>query len=195
MSPAAGHSYETLKEILSSILVIETDLTKERHLQVQLLHSQRLQLVETLAAGIARDLDSFLRVIITNLDLANNASTFDKKLSRYLGDAIRGAKRATGLSRRLLNFSSREALDKHPLDIAEVLISGVLVALSGSKLKPFFTIQQKLHPVMGDGVLLAQVFENLVINACEAASQAGKLLVRAENVENPARDTGRGSQN
>ena len=44
----------------------------------------------------------------------------------------------------------------------------VLLALSGSKLKPLFTFQAGLHPVIGDPVQLTQVIENLVINACEA---------------------------
>jgi two-component system, cell cycle sensor histidine kinase and response regulator CckA len=40
-----------------------------------------------------------------------------------------------------------------------------------------------LYPVFGDPVQLTQVIENVVINACEATPQRGKLLVRAENVD------------
>ena len=72
---------------------------------------------------------------------------------------------------------------KQPLDVAEILTQAVLLALSGSKLKPRFDFQRDLYPVIGDPVQLTQVIENVVINACEATPQRGKLLVRAENVD------------
>jgi CheY-like chemotaxis protein/anti-sigma regulatory factor (Ser/Thr protein kinase) len=67
--------------------------------------------------------------------------------------------------------------------VAEILTHAVLLALSGSKLKSHFAFQRDLYPVIGDPVQLTQVIENVVINACEATPQRGKLLVRAENVD------------
>jgi two-component system, cell cycle sensor histidine kinase and response regulator CckA len=165
----------------SSILVIDTDITEKRQMEAQF-RTQRLELIGTLAGGIAHDLNNILQVIITNLDLAASVTTFDERLPKYLDDASQGAKRATNLSRRLLTFSKGGAPIKQPLDVAEVLTHAVLLALSGSKLKSQFAFQRDLYPVIGDPVQLTQVIENLVINACEATPERGKLLVRAENV-------------
>lgn len=115
--------------------------------------------------------------------MAASATPSDERVPRYLDDASQGAKRATNLSRRLLTFSKGGAPLKQPLDVAELLTHAVLLALSGSKLKSRFAFQQDLHPVIGDPVQLTQVIENVVINACEATPQRGKLLVRAENVD------------
>ena len=167
------------------ILVIDTDITEKKHLESQFLRAQRLELIGTLAAGIAHDLNNILQVIITNLDLANLVPSLDQHLAKYLDDASRGANRATSLARRLLTFSKGGVSVKHSLDVAEVVVPAVLLALSGSKLKPFFAIQPELHPIIGDPVQLTQVIENLVINASEAALQKGKLLIRAENVSGP----------
>jgi two-component system, cell cycle sensor histidine kinase and response regulator CckA len=166
----------------SSILMIDTDITEKRQMEAQF-RAQRLELIGTLAGGIAHDLNNILQVIITNLDLAASSTPFDERVPRYLDDASQGARRATNLSRRLLTFSKGGAPIKQPLDVAEILTHAVLLALSGSKLKSRFTFQRDLYPVIGDPVQLTQVIENVVINACEATPQRGKLLVRAENVD------------
>ena len=172
----------------TSVLVIDTDITEKKQMAVQFLRAQRLELIGTLAAGIAHDLNNILQVIITNLDLAIAAPVFDDRSPQYLDDAWQGATRAANLARRLLTFSKGGAPIKQPLDVAEMLAPAVLLALSGSKLKAAFTFQGNLFPVIGDPIQLTQVIENVVINACEAAPQRGKLLVRAQNVEanNPA---------
>jgi two-component system cell cycle sensor histidine kinase/response regulator CckA len=166
-----------------SILAIDTDITEKRQMEAQL-RAQRLEIIGTLAGGIAHDLNNILQIIITNLDLAAaSATAFDERLLKYFEDAIQGAKRATNLSRRLLTFSKGGAPLKKPLDVGEVLTQAVLLALSGSKLKPRFAYQRDLYPVNCDPVQLTQVIENIVINACEATPHGGKLLVRAKNVE------------
>jgi PAS domain S-box-containing protein len=167
----------------SSIFVIDTDLTEKKLMEGQFLRAQRLELIGTLAAGIAHDLNNILQVIITNLDLANSAPAFDRRLPKYLDDASQGSERATTLAKRLLTFSKDGVAVKQSLDVAEFLTPAVLLALNGSKLKPFFAFQQGLYSVVGDPVQLTQVIENVVVNACEAASHRGKLLVRAENVD------------
>jgi PAS domain S-box-containing protein len=167
----------------TSVLVIDTDITEKNQMEIQFLRAQRVELIGTLAAGIAHDLNNILQVIITNLDLANATPVLDRRLPRYLEDASHGADRATNLARRLLAFSKDGVAAKRSLDVAEILTPAVLLALSGSKLKPFFAFQQELYSVIGDPVQLTQVIENVVLNACEAAPQRGKLLVRADNVD------------
>src|ERR1700730_8363056 len=166
----------------SSILVIDTDITEKRQMEAEF-RAQRLELVGTLAGGIAHDLNNILQVIITNLDLATAAAEFDEELPKYLDHARQGARRATSLSRRLLTFSKGGAPVKQPLDVAEILTHAVHLALSGSKLKSHFAFQPDLYPIIGDPVQLTQVIENVVINACEATPKVGQLLVRAENVD------------
>ena len=54
---------------------------------------------------------------------------------------------------------------------------------AGRSSNPALPFQRDLYPVIGDPVQLTQVIENVVINACEATPQRGRLLVRAENVD------------
>jgi two-component system, cell cycle sensor histidine kinase and response regulator CckA len=124
----------------SSILVIDTDITEKKQMEAQFLRTQRLELIGTLAGGIAHDLNNILQVIITNLDLAISTLAFDKRLPKYLDDASQGANRAANLARRLLTFSKGGVPIKQPLDVAEMLTHAVLLALSGSKLKTRFCL-------------------------------------------------------
>jgi PAS domain S-box-containing protein len=167
----------------SSILVIDRDITEKKQMEAHYLRDQRLELIGKLAGGIAHDLNNILQVIITNLDLAIAATASDEQTPKYLDDASQAANRAANLASRLLTFSKGGAPIKKPLDIAEILTPAVLLALSGSKLKPLFTYQRNLYPIIGDPVQLTQVIENVVINACEATPSKGKLLVRAGNVD------------
>src|SRR6202011_6343305 len=115
-----------------SILMIYTDITEKREMEAQF-RAQRLELIGTLAGGIAHDLNNILQVIITNLDLATSAPASDERLPKYLEDASQGAKRATNLSKRLLTFSRGGAPIKQSLDVAEILTHAVLLALSGDR--------------------------------------------------------------
>jgi two-component system, cell cycle sensor histidine kinase and response regulator CckA len=170
----------------NSILVIDTDITEKKQMEAQFLRAQRLELIGTLAGGIAHDLNNILQIITTNLDLAASAPAGDERLPVYFADASEGASRAVSLARRLLTFSKGGSPIKQPLDLAEILTNAVHLALSGSNIKAGFAFQRDLHPVIADSVQLAQVIENLVINAREATPQRGKLLVRAENFERSA---------
>ena len=165
-----------------SILAIDTDITEKRQLEAQF-RTQRLEIIGTLAGGIAHDLNNILQVIITNLDLMGAITRFDEEGLKYLGDATQGAKRATNLARRLLTFSKGGAPVKQSLNLEEIVTQAIRLALSGSKLKPRFAFQRDLYPVFGDPVQLTQVIENVVINALEAAPQGGNLLVHAENID------------
>ena len=126
----------------SSILVIDTDITEKKQMESQFLRTQRLELIGTLAGGIAHDLNNILQVIITNLDLALPAAAVDEKLSKHLVNASQAASRATNLAKRLLTFSKGGAPIKQPLDVAETLTHAVLLALSGSKLKSHFRLSR-----------------------------------------------------
>jgi two-component system, cell cycle sensor histidine kinase and response regulator CckA len=166
-----------------SILVIDTDTTEKKQLELQFLRAERFELIGTVGAVIAHDLNNILQVIITNLDLANSMSAINDRLRRHLVDARRGAARATSLASRLLTFSKGGLPIKQHLDIAAILTPAVLLALGGSKLKPLFDLQPDLYPVIGDPVELTQVIECAVMNACGAAPQTGNLLICAENID------------
>jgi signal transduction histidine kinase/CheY-like chemotaxis protein len=194
---APGESFVQMQSVCSAgpndtvdLLVTLTDLTKQKlaeagrlDLEHKLLDRQKLENIGTLAGGIAHDLNNILQIIIANLDLLTAQPVVDDAEGPYMHDAREAAKRATGLSRRLLTFSKGRSSVKQTLDVREIVASAVLLSVSGSTLRPFLSIRPHLHPITVDPVQLAQVIENVVINAREATVGGGKLFVRARNVD------------
>jgi PAS domain S-box-containing protein len=166
-----------------------TDLTDHRRAEVQhlelehkLAERHELENIGTLAGGIAHDLNNILQVIHSSLDIAKEKATSETSLLKHITHARQAADRATNLSRRLLTFSKGGSPIKQIVSLREILESSVEFWLSGSNLRLELSAAPDLLPVTLDPVQFAQVIENVVINAREAASHGGKLFVRATNV-------------
>ncbi len=170
------------------LIVTLTDLTEHQRaeagrmeLERQLLEARRLENIGTIAGGIAHDLNNILQVILSNLEMATGAEA-GTPLLPLVEEASRATRRASRLSDRLLTFSKGGSPVKQTVEVAEILGSTVVLALSGSQLKVAFFIQPDMPPIHVDPVQFAQVLENVVINAREATSGAGKLAVRVDTV-------------
>ena len=182
-SVASAGSGDTMDMLVTLTDLTEREKAEAAHLGLerQLFEACRLKNIGTIAGGIAHDLNNILHVILANLDLAANAPASDPVLP-LIEDAYQATRRAARLASRLLTFSKGGSPVKQSVEVAEILASTVVLALSGSQLKVTFCIQPDLPPIHVDPVQFAQVIENLVINAREATAGAGGLAVRADAV-------------
>ena len=92
--------------------------------QEQLAASQKMEAVGQLSGGIAHDFNNLLMIVIGNIENAQRHAhkpPANPALTRALGNAMRGAQRAAALTRRLLAFSRRQALDPKPIDVNKFL--------------------------------------------------------------------------
>ena len=165
------------------------------NLQQQLLQSQKMEAIGTLAGGVAHDFNNILAGIMGNLDLALSRDDLDEKLRKYLTTAISAADRARDLTRHLLTFSRKTQPEKRPLNLNKTVkeIIRLLRRTTDRKLRLQTLVDPKLHLVMADGVQMNQVLMNLCLNARDAVEEAaarpdwqsseqGDIEVRADNV-------------
>ena len=80
----------------------------------QFAQSQKLEAVGQLTGGVAHDFNNLLTVIVGNLNLAQRhleslTEAPAERLRRVINNALRGAERATTITRQLLAFSRKEA--------------------------------------------------------------------------------------
>ena len=151
----------------------------------QLRHSQKMEAVGQLTGGLAHDFNNLLAGISGSLELMQTrlAQGRISDLDRYLTGAQGAAKRAAGLTQRLLAFSRRQTLDPKPA-LLNRLVSGMqdLVTRSvGPTIHVETAFAGGLWTTFVDVGQLENALLNLCINARDAMPDGGKLTIETSN--------------
>jgi signal transduction histidine kinase/ActR/RegA family two-component response regulator len=161
------------------------DVTATRALEAQLLQSQKMESVGTLAGGIAHDFNNIMQAISGYTQLM----LWDRHPGEQDYDNLRAiekaADRASKLTRQLLTFSRKVPMALKPTDLnAEIEGVGKILARTIPKM---IRIEQHLapdlYPVNADRSQIEQVLMNLSINASNAMPDGGRLVFETANVE------------
>jgi two-component system cell cycle sensor histidine kinase/response regulator CckA len=160
------------------VLTAARDVTDQRNLEQQMLHSQKLESLGVLAGGIAHDFNNLLTGILGNADLAKTEMS-PLAPSRACLDGIEvAARRAADLCRQLLAYSGRGRFIIQPISLQELVEEmGHLLSVSISKkvvLKYHFSMG--IPAVDADATQLRQVIMNLIVNASEAIGERSGVI-------------------
>lgn len=151
--------------------------------QAIVLRTQRMNLVATLGAGVAHDLNNLLTSVVGYLDIAREELQDEAgKPEEYLARAQTSLVMASGLSRRIMAAGRGEREGVQLLDLNEHLIhlTPVLKAILPSTLDlQVLTLARGPIQVRASGAELDQVVVNLVMNARDATPEGGRIWVRA----------------
>jgi len=165
-----------------SILLINTDLTEQKKLETLLLRSQRLESIGTLAGGIAHDLNNVLAPILMAVNLLRDEIT-DEATLRTVDVLETSVHHGSGLIRQVLAFARGAEGERTELKIA--LVIQEVLALLKETLPRAIAIETKfdseLWSVIGNATQVSQVLMNLGVNARDAISGNGVLLISASN--------------
>jgi two-component system cell cycle sensor histidine kinase/response regulator CckA len=160
------------------VLSVGRDITDQRNLEQQMLHSQKLESLGVLAGGIAHDFNNLLTGILGNADLAKTEMSPLAPSRASLEGIEVAARRAADLCRQLLAYSGRGRFIIEPLDLCELVQEmGHLLTVSISKkavLKYHFS--QGIPAVEADATQLRQVIMNLIVNASEAVGERSGVI-------------------
>jgi PAS domain S-box-containing protein len=172
---------------ITGAIVISRHITQKKQQEAQLIVSDRMASVGTLAAGVAHEINNPLAAVIANLDLAHREAlemaerTGNRDMADYLQDAQEAAERVRLIVRDLKVFSRAEEDRMGPTDLRAVLESTLRMAWNEIRhrarlVKDF----AELPPVEANESRLGQVFLNLIINATHAIpeGQANQNQIR-----------------
>jgi PAS domain S-box-containing protein len=165
------------------IIVVSSDVTTRKQAEAEFLRTQKLESLGVLAGGIAHDFNNLLTGVLGNLSLGAELAGEHVELRRCLADAERASLRARELTTQLLTFSRGGQPVKRPISLATVLEESTRFGVRGSAVRCDLHVSSELRTVSADPGQLAQVVDNLVINAVQAMPTGGAILVRADNVD------------
>ncbi len=148
--------------------------------------SQKLEAVGLLAGGIAHDFNNLLTGILGNLSLSQSSATDPRVAREAIDRAVAATHRARGLTQQLLTFSRGGTPVREAAGIADLLRESADFVLHGSPVEARIEIADDLHDVDIDVGQMAQVIQNLLLNARQAVEDGGCVTLEAYNVDTPA---------
>lgn len=163
-----------------AVLIVASDITDKKKMEKQFIENDKMESIAVLAGGIAHDFNNLLTGIIGNLSLMNLADNIDE-IRKIIVKTEKAADRAIKLTNQLLTFSSGGAPVKQEISVYNVLKESIEFSLHGSKIKCEFDENIEINNINADENQIAQVINNIVINAIQSMPNGGILKVKAGN--------------
>jgi PAS domain S-box-containing protein len=164
---------------IMSYVAVERDVTREVKLERELLQSQKMEALGTLAGGIAHDFNNILMPITLNTELALRSTGELNKTSEYLRYVLEAAQRGRDLVKQIITFSRRREQKREPVRIVPVIKEAL--KLLRASLPSTIEMRENIHDdpfevMLADPTQIHQVLMNLCTNAAHAMREGGGVL-------------------
>ncbi len=166
-----------------SLLVINSDITEKKRLETQVLRTQRMESIGTLAGGIAHDLNNVLSPILLSINLLDRKLP-DEQSKQILKLVENSARRGSALVKQVLTFARGFEGERALMSLSHVIKEMQTFAIqSFPQNVELRTLYKKdLWSIHGDPTQIHQVLLNLCVNARDAMPNGGKVTISAENI-------------
>ena len=176
----------------SGWVLVLRDVTEERQIEEQMRQQDRLAAIGQLAGGVAHDFNNLLTAIEGYSELALSGLASDdpqdwpsgREMRADLGEVVKAAERAAGLTRQLLAFSRKQVLQPRVMSLNTVIagFEKMLHRLLGEDIALVTFLAPELGRVEADRGQMEQVIMNLAVNARDAMPGGGQLTLETANV-------------
>lgn len=165
--------------VIQHILGYGLDITEHRVTEDQLRHAQKIDALGRLAAGVAHDFNNLLTVILGCGEGLRDEIAPDDERQRLVEGILDAGDRATELTKQLLSFSRRAAVEPQVLDVNTVVETtlSMLRRLLGEHIVIRLALSSEPAMVRADPGQLQQVLLNLSVNAGDAMASGGTLTL------------------
>lgn len=158
------------------------DITVRKQAEEEIIKSQKLESLETLAGGIANDFNNLLTGIIGNISLIKAYLKKDDKTLEKLLEIENASMRAKDLTQKLFIFSSGGSPEKILLNPGDLVKQSADFMLKDSRLDSEIREDENLHQIFADKDQMLQVINNIIVNADQAMQGGGKLGLFISNI-------------
>jgi signal transduction histidine kinase len=156
------------------------DIEQLRQLNEQLIRTEKLAAMGTLAAGVAHEVNNPLASISSLIQMLQSKQNIDADTTDKLKLVSAQIQRISQVTGDMMNFARVRPAAKIYLDVNDVIKTSLRLASfdkSFQNLKLETDFDKNLPKVLGDFDQLEQVFLNLFLNARDAMPEGGELLV------------------
>jgi PAS domain S-box-containing protein len=184
---------------IAGYLGAHRDITEQIILEQQLVHSQRMESIGTLAAGIAHEVGNPLTAISSLVQVIQRTSTdeFAKEKLELINSQVN---RITRIIRELVDFSRPSTHVVKPTNINRVIKEALNIVQYGKKVKDItFTLEldEQLPEIPAVPDQIVQIFINILMNAVDSLDgHHGIITVQSRKneqaIEVIIHDTGKG---
>ena len=147
--------------------------------EMQIRQLQKLEAVGRLAGGLAHDFNNLLMVIMGQSQVLLGEMGSDHPLRNRVEEMQKAGERARVLIRQLLTFSRKQSSGSKVLSLNATLsdLESLLRRLIGSHIQLTLKLSVDDLRIKADPTLVEQIVMNLVVNAQDAMSTGGKLVI------------------
>jgi PAS domain S-box-containing protein len=160
------------------------DMSERKKLEDQLRHAQKMEAVGQLAGGVAHDFNNILTAIIGYGHLLKLKLKDNELLLHNVKQILAISERGATLTKDLLAFSRKQALDLKPVRLNDLIdrIVKLLPKFIGEDIELRIKLADNELIVLADSSQIEHVLINLATNARDAMPEGGILSIETGQV-------------
>jgi PAS domain S-box-containing protein len=161
----------------------DSEQERARHLEEQLLQTQKMEAIGRLAGGISHDFNNLLGVILGNAEMMLKSAPPGASHIERVEQIKLAGEEAASVTRQLLAFARQQVSEPQLLNLNVVLtdLEPLLRRIVEEHISLELALARNLGEVRNDRSQLAQVILNLVANARDAMTKGGRLTIETSN--------------
>jgi two-component system, cell cycle sensor histidine kinase and response regulator CckA len=167
------------------VISVIADIRERKQLEAQLRQSQKMEAVGRLAGGVAHDFNNLLTVVTGYSQMLLDKLKPNDPVREDIEEILKAGNRAAGLTSQLLAFGRRQIIQTQVLDLNRVIsnFESMLRRFIVEDIELTTDLASDLGPIRADPGQVEQVLMNLTINARDAMTAGGKLVIATSNYD------------
>jgi two-component system cell cycle sensor histidine kinase/response regulator CckA len=158
---------------------IYRDITERKRVEEQLRRAERMQSAGRLAGGVAHEVNNMMTGVLGFSHFLLKSLGQDDPRRAEVQEIIKAGTRAADVTKQLLAFTRQQILRPEPLEINAVLarMERLLRRSLGEEHQLVFSLSPDTGLIRADSAQFEQVLVNLLLNARDAMSGAGRVTI------------------
>jgi PAS domain S-box-containing protein len=160
------------------------DITDRRELESQLRQAQKMEAVGRLAGGVAHDFNNIITAIMGYSNLLAEDIGDNQILKEDVDGIMSSAHRAVDLTRQLLVFSRKKNIEAGVFNVNNAIndLEKMIRRLIREDITVKFFLDADVPFVSMDSNQFEEVIVNLIVNARDAITDQGSIIIKSANV-------------